>query len=353
MSLYGNLKVFHHPEHLSSLKSKEILAPLHVRVKPVNACNHNCWFCAYRADFVTLGDQMELKHRIPFEKMMELVDDFIEMKVKAVTFSGGGEPLMYKSLDKVIKKLGAANIRIGSLTNGAFLKNAIAEAFAESGTWVRISTDGWDDKSLTKSRGVKEGEYTSITDNMRNFIKMGSQCILGISFIVTAENYAHIYDFCKQMKKIGINHVKITGCIVSNSGAENNEYHKKMVKRVTLEIKKSLKLATEDFTIMNHYHRMEENFNKSYSQCHFLRFLTVIGADCKVYTCQDKAYTENGILGSIEKTRFKDFWNSSLLKEKILTFNPLKQCNHHCITNEKNLALDSYLKLQQGHIDFV
>ena len=33
---------------------------------------------------------------IPKDKMMNLVDDIIDMKVKAITFSGGGEPLSYK-----------------------------------------------------------------------------------------------------------------------------------------------------------------------------------------------------------------------------------------------------------------
>ena len=36
-------------------------------------------------------------------------------------------------------------------------------------------------------------------------------------------------------------------------------------------------------------------------------FLTVNGVDGKVYTCQDKAYTENGLLGSIARRRFRGF----------------------------------------------
>lgn len=39
---------------------------------------------------------MQKEDRIPFEKLNEIADDIIEMRVKAVTFSGGGEPRFLK-----------------------------------------------------------------------------------------------------------------------------------------------------------------------------------------------------------------------------------------------------------------
>ena len=64
---------------------------------------------------------MDLRDRIPREKMMEIVDDLIEMDVRAVTFSGGGEPLIYPHLAETVQRLAAGGIRIGCLTNGAAL----------------------------------------------------------------------------------------------------------------------------------------------------------------------------------------------------------------------------------------
>ena len=42
---------------------------------------------------------------IPKDKMMEIIDDLVEMKVKAVTFSGGGEPFCYPHFTETLKKL--------------------------------------------------------------------------------------------------------------------------------------------------------------------------------------------------------------------------------------------------------
>ena len=102
-------------------------APIHVRIKPINVCNHHCWYCAYKAEDMQLGEDMYQKDQIPEDKMMEIVEDLINMKVKAVTFSGGGEPFLYKPLLKVSKKLIDGGIQIASLTNGSKLEGELVE----------------------------------------------------------------------------------------------------------------------------------------------------------------------------------------------------------------------------------
>ena len=74
---------------------------------------------------------------------MEIIDDLVEMDVKAVTFSGGGEPLIYPHIAEALNKLGESGIKLATLTNGSHLHEDIAVAFARYGTWIRVSIDGW------------------------------------------------------------------------------------------------------------------------------------------------------------------------------------------------------------------
>ena len=104
---YSPLKFLHFKDHLEGLEQGKIVAPVHIRVKPTNHCNHNCWYCAYRADNLDLGEEMVEKDSIPAERMLSLAHEFVSMGVKAVTFSGGGEPLLYKPLPDVIEILAA------------------------------------------------------------------------------------------------------------------------------------------------------------------------------------------------------------------------------------------------------
>lgn len=351
--LYSQLKFLRFTEHLAALTEKRVVAPVHVRIKPINHCNHNCWYCAYRVDNLQLGDGIDLTDVIPAAKMEEIVEDLIEMGVKAVTFSGGGEPLLYKTLPETVERLAGAGIKVATLTNGANLKGRVADAFAKYGTWVRISMDGWDDESYSASRGAKPGEFTRLMNNIRAFTSRGSQCVLGVSFIVGKDNHQHIHDVAAMLKAAGVNHMKVSGAVVDNSAGGNNAYHAEIKEEVARQIDRAKTLEDGTFTVLNHYHDLEDRFEKTYTTCPFLQFLTVIGADCTVYTCQDKAFTESGTLGSIKDRRFKEFWFSDENRERLFTFDPSRNCAHHCVAHGKNLAINEVLSLDSDHSLFV
>jgi len=352
-NVYSSLKLFHYRDHLDALRERRVLAPIHIRIKPTNACNHRCWFCAYREDHLELGEDMRERDKIPEDKMYEIVDDLIEMKVKAVTFSGGGEPLIYKPLPETIRRLGEGGIKVATLTNGTFLEGKNAEMFAKYGTWVRLSMDYWDGPSLAASRKAKEEEFERIIDNMRSFVKTGTKCVLGVGFVVTKENHAHIYDFCAMMKDIGVDHVKLSACVVSVDGEESNRYQAGIKDAVRAQITRAAALCGGKFKVIDHYHDMADRFDKDYTFCPYLTFLTVIAADLKVYTCQDKAYTVPGTLGSIGDRSFKDFWFSDENRERIYALDPSRDCRHHCVTHAKNELLVDYLNVDSDHADFV
>jgi 2-iminoacetate synthase ThiH len=70
--LYTRLKIFHFKEKLDSLplNTGKIMPPVHIRMKPTNVCSHNCWYCAYKADDLQLGQDMQKKDVSPREKTM-------------------------------------------------------------------------------------------------------------------------------------------------------------------------------------------------------------------------------------------------------------------------------------------
>jgi MoaA/NifB/PqqE/SkfB family radical SAM enzyme len=353
--LYTKYKIFHFQEKLDSLPAAtdEIRAPVHIRIKPTNVCAHSCWYCAYRADNLQLGKDMVEKDSIPREKMMEIIDDIVEMGVKTVTFSGGGDPFYYKYLLATVQKLAQTPVQFASLTNGAKLSGEIAEVFAHRGTWLRISIDGWDAKSYAEYRGIRETEFPKVMDNLAGFKKLGGKCLLGISLIVDKKNAPHVYEFVTRLKDLGVDSVKISPCVVSNDGKENNTYHHPIFDLVKDQVQRALvTLANDRFEIFDAYHELDEKFAKSYTWCPYLQVLPVIGADLNIYPCQDKAYNlEEGLIGSIRDVRFKDFWFSD--KNKFFKVNPSKVCNHHCVANEKNKLILEYLDADREHLGFV
>lgn len=355
MQLYTKFKIFHYKDKLDSLPRSvdTVTPPIHVRVKPTNACNHACRYCAYRADGLQLGKDMRVGDMIPKDKMFEIVDDFCAMGVKAVTFSGGGEPFCYPYLAETAGRLADGGLAIASLTNGGRLTGEAAAVFAHRGTWVRVSMDGWDGDSYARYRGVAPDEFAKVLGNMERFKALGGPCFLGVSYIVDRDNAAHVFAMMQRLKDVGVDSVKIAPCVVDNAGAANNAYHQPVFELVKEQTGRAVaELAGPGFEVFDSYHRLDEKFEKTYSWCPYLQILPVIGADQNVYSCQDKAYNlESGWLGSLADTSFRDFWMQG--KEKFFTINPSRECNHHCVANAKNQVVLEYLSADPRHLPFV
>ncbi|MGP8281867.1 MAG: radical SAM protein [Desulfomonilaceae bacterium] len=352
-TLYSPLKYLHFQDRIQAWKEGRLVAPVHIRIKPTNRCNHRCWYCAYRSKNLHLGQDMNERDSIPPDKMKEVVDDIVAMGVRAVTFSGGGEPLLYKSLPETIERLASGGVRVATLTNGSNLKGRVADALAVHASWVRVSVDAWDEESYFASRGAKPGEFKQLIQNMKSFSDKRTRCVLGVSFIVNKQNFDHVPDACAQFRDAGASHVKLSAIVVGNTLEENNLYFRSFAKDAAPYIADALRLTCNNFEVLDHFHEIVDRFEKPYQSCPFLQFLTIIGADLNVYTCQDKAYTPEGLLGSIKDKSFRNFWFSDENYKQVRSIDPSVLCHHHCVSHRKNLSLIEYLDLDDEHKVFV
>jgi len=352
-TLYSPMKYAYFQDRIQEWRSGRLAAPVHIRIKPTNRCNHRCWYCAYRSNDLHLGQDMDERDSIPSDKMKQIVDDIIIMGVRAVTFSGGGEPLLYKALPETIEQLASGGVSVATLTNGANLRGRVAEALASHATWVRLSVDSWDDDSYVASRGAKHGEFQRLLANIKAFVETRTRCVLGISFIVTKDNYAQVPEACRMFKSVGAGHVKLSAVVVGNTVDENNRYFRSFAREAAPYIQQAVTLTGGKFQVYDHFHEMADRFEKPYTSCPFQQFLTVIGADLNIYTCQDKAYTAEGLLGSIRDRSFREVWFSEENLRKIRGIDPSRICRHHCVSHQKNLSILEYLALDMDHVMFV
>ncbi|HYE51098.1 MAG TPA: radical SAM protein [Azospirillaceae bacterium] len=352
-SVYSAHKLLRHPERVAAWLEGRPAAPVHVRIKPMNRCNHACWYCAYRADGLQLGEEMDEGDRLPADTLRGIARDLVGMGVRAVTFSGGGEPLLYRELPEIVEILGSGGVQVAALTNGSNLKGRMADAFARFGTWVRVSVDAVDDASYARARGIGPGQFTRLLRTMREFADRGSRCTLGVSLIVGAENAGRVAEACALFKEAGAAHVKLSGVVVGNDHAANEAYHAPLRAVVGDQIAQARRLEDAGFAVVDHYHALPERFDKPYRRCPMMRFLTVIGADGCVYACQDKAYTEAGRIGALAGRSFREFWFSVETQAFLAGFDPAAGCSHHCVSHAKNLMLDEVARLDSGHGAFV
>lgn len=350
---YSNLKIFHHQDTLNKVERGERCTPLYIRIKPTNVCNHNCYYCHYKNSYLTL-DEYGPNDYIPHDKMMEIIDDMKKMQVKAVTFSGGGEPLVYPYIEEAMERILEAGIDLSIITNGSMLTGKKAQILAKA-KWVRISIDSIVPENYAKIRGISENAMDTLLKNIEEFAKIKDKsCEFGVNFVIGKENYKEITNVATMMKALGVNHVKFAA-LFSN---ETEEYHKDIKNEVIVTLNKlSEELNSEEFKIIDLYTGDFENdykvFKRTYSRCPIKEFVCIIGANSKVYYCHDKAYLSDGCVCDLNYQSFMEGWNSDAVTQKFKEFDAQKMCKQHCVYDSRNILINSYLDMDMNHVNFI
>ena len=348
---YSSLKIFAHSKEIDKVKNGERTAPIYVRIKPTNKCNQNCYYCHYKNPYLMLG-QYKATDEISWEKMQEIVRDFKDIGVKAVTFSGGGEPLLYPYIEQAMDRILEAGIDLSIITNGTMMNGKKAQILSKA-KWVRISLESGCSETYSSIRGVQMEAFRDLCKNIEHFARIKeADCELGINFVVGPRNYKEVYQTGILMKNIGVNHIKYTA-LISN---DTLEMHLPFKDTVIDQIHKMKKEETENFHVVNLYESdFDTNvvFGRNYDFCAIKDYVTVTAANSKIYYCHDKAYLSDGEVGDISQKSFKEVWFSDAVTKKFEAFNPQKSCRHSCVYDDRNEVLNKYYELNEQHINFI
>jgi len=157
-------------------------------------CNLKCIHCYAHAKDVAHKDELST------EEGKALLDDFSELKVPVVLFSGG-EPLMRKDLFELASYAVSKGMRAVISTNGTLIDEDSAKKLKDIGlSYVGISIDGTEEVN-DKFRGVK-GAFQKAMDGVRNCQKAGIK--VGLRFTINKMNYKEIPAIFDILEKMNI-----------------------------------------------------------------------------------------------------------------------------------------------------
>lgn len=353
---YSAVKVFYHREALDVLSTGQTQAPIYVRLKPTNFCNHHCAYCTYGSGNTLQKtrnrDAVVASDMIPWTKLCEIIDDMGSMGVKAITFSGGGEPLTYPHIIEAVQKVKEYGIDLSLISNGQLLKDDVAQEFY-SAKWVRISFDSPNEAEYMELRDVSAHAFQQVCDNIRAFAKnKDANCVLGINFVISKANAHRVYEAASFLRKLGANNVKFAAMVDNQP-----HYHDGIKDDVIRQIHQAKNdLETDSFQIINNYENdwMDKNFQtQPFETCYICRLVTVIAADQKVYLCHTRAYDSHAEVGDLHEKNFKDVWFSDNTMERLRSLNPKQACRNFCVYQERNQLIQAYFDVDLRHVNFV
>lgn len=364
--IYSPFKIAHHQDKLEELRQGKQPVPLQIQLVISDLCNHNCSFCAYRMEGYTSNQNFGVwdekkqvrnnnpNRQISLVKGLEILDDCKRLGVKAIQFTGGGEPTVHPHHEDLMQRTLDHKMDLALVTNGFRVSDRLIEIITQ-GAWLRISLDAGTKETYSKVREVPITGFERTLKNIARIVeakkKNNSKLVFGIGFVVDSNNYSELYQATKLCSELGVDNIRLSASFTQ----DDESYHAKHYALAKAEAIKAVEdFSRPDFKVFNMFGERIDDLKQhapNYGFCGYMHLNTYIGADLKVYTCCNNAYSDKGEMGNLTNQSFFDYWLSESKKEKFKAFNP-KKCDR-CMFNNKNRFINYLLEKNPGHVNYV
>lgn len=346
---FNPMKILYHFERVADFLMGKNIYPVTVEIDPSNACNHDCIWCTFELY------RSKSKDMMPREILMQLVQDLADNGVKAIIWTGGGEPLLNPATMDAVKLAAKLGLDMGMATNGALLDKHKCETLVDTHTYVRISLDAAKARTHKSTHRPTSGrnDFKKIVENMRMLARMkkekGSNVSLGASLLVHPKNYKEIYDAAKLVKEIGFDFFQIKPVVMYRG----KQLPKKVFKQAESLAKKAQQLSDDKFTVHYITYKFKDitdekgDYGRTYKECLGHPFMCSVGADCNVYLCCHLRGMPMFSFGSLKEQRFKEIWEGKQRQEAIKRID-FRLCQPLCKAHEYNKLLD-YMRNPKHH----
>lgn len=342
------------------------VAPKQAQLIISDSCNQNCHFCAYRMDGYSsnqlfMGDSVPMKYGhnnpqrwIEKQKACEILLDLANLGVQGVQFTGGGEPTVNPHHEDIFEYALGVGLKCALVSNGVRWSDSLVAMLARF-SWVRVSIDAGTAETYAKTRDTSPGTFDKVWGNVRRLAHAirtptPTDCVLGIGFTVTPDNYTEIQKAIEIASGSGAAYLRVSA-MFSPDGAEP---FRNIYPRIRDDIRNASALwERRDFRVHDLFgDRVEDLEQKApdYPTCYYQHYNTYIGGDENVYRCCVLAYNEHGLLGSIKKRGYADFLRDPEVQAKLDNFDA-RSCER-CQFNSKNRAMNYICGGKPPHSEF-
>lgn len=291
-----------------------------------------------------------MNSRLPQSVAKNLPREMRENGIPAIELTGGGEPTMWPYFDELLENLIENDIEIGLVTNGSSLSNERIKKLAEydKTLWVRFSMDASNQEMHKKIHRTSANDFELRLSRIKRLVATKQDMlILGISFIITPDNWKDITNAVKLYRYIGVNNIRFSWMYDSGGTSGLDKATIEKIKKRLEELKE--KYDTQNFRVLFERGRIETyNQSNDFNRCYYQHFVWSIGADGFVYPCCIQKYEPTYALADIVNESISDIIANTFTR--MVTLDP-KSCRP-CWLRSRNKVVSNAVEKPQ-HSNFI
>jgi MoaA/NifB/PqqE/SkfB family radical SAM enzyme len=300
------VRMLEHIDRFPEIKKGKI-RPITIHLAPTDSCNLECEWCS---------TAKRGKNVLKFNEVKGIIDTYVDLGIKSLEITGGGDPTVYPYLaDTIHYAKDEKNIDVGMITNGLLL-DRVEETALKKLTWLRISLSGL--------------EFNQDSDYFNLDVERFPEFV-GTSFVFTTKTLQN--SFLSRVNKVA-DYLKAKYIrVVPNCYNVNDIQWTKQIAPKLIEQFPKMMLQVKD--------------NTTPPKCYWKYIKPFVNADGYVYQCSTN---------SLFKGYFSEDWRvchwtevKEIYEKQIFSFDTSK-CPYCFFTNQNQLIQD--LMIDVKHKNF-
>ena len=343
-------KVSYHYDRVEAWENGEKIAPISVDMALTRACGAMCSFC------YAMVQEPQERSNIKTKEALDLLDDFAEIGIKAVSLVSDGESTLSKAYVPFIQHASKIGIDIGNATNGWEFEKEKVDQVLPHMTWVRFTVGAGTPEGYAKIM-FKSKDHTEVFDramkNIRYAVelkkKLKLDVTLGIQMVLTPEFKDEIIPFAKLALDLGVDYGVIKHCSDDELGTLGIDYSK--YEAMYPLITQAEEMSNEETKIIAKWSKIKDEGVSSYNRLYGPQFLLQLSGTGLVAPSGQffNARYSKLHIGNFTEERFIDIFKSdrySRIMDYIASssFDAQKMMGTLPITHYVNEALDNHAK---------
>lgn len=331
MNVYDDAKLRHFPDRVQAFREGRLPAPVQVLVSLSDTCNHRCRWCTYRdadspvSELFLRANGSPPVRQLPVGLALCLVRDLADLGVRAVQFTGGGEPMLHPNFGDVLHAALYWKLACAVVTNGTRCRDDWLPHLARC-AWVRVSINAGTEATYRRVHRCGRGEWDRAWAFVRDLACAGPD--VGVSMVCTPDTAAEAPALVGRAREAGAAYARVTADYRHPGGPPEPWGDLARFERP------GFRVLTPPPPAMQPPTRPE---------CWYQYIAPFVGGDGVLYRCCNTSYTARGRVGSLHESPFPVLWRT-LAGE---TFDA-RGCPE-CAFTAKNEAIGRLVRPPRGH----